>query len=262
MKVNNFQELRDESLDVKTEKQVEMINDKTADSNLEVKDEEQEERFENLIRLGFIRKVYGILTLQLLITVALCSLTFFPSVRLFVLQNTFLFWVSVLLSFVIVIPLLCFKDLAKKVPINYLLLISWTICEAYMVACVCAVFEPNVVLIAAGCTLVVTASITLYACLAKREFSFLGGFLSSSFTLLFLFSFMVFFFPFMNTLLCIFGVFLYSLYLLFDTQMIMGKFDSELSVDDYILAALMIYLDIIQIFLYILQIVARLSNNN
>jgi FtsH-binding integral membrane protein len=262
MKINNFQILNDESvIEVKTEKEVEITDGQKADSNLDIKDPDQEKKFENLMRLGFIRKVYGILTLQLFITVALCSLTFINDVRMFIQQNTALFWVSVILSLILIIPLLCFKNVAKKVPLNYILLISWTICEAYMVAVVCSIFEPNVVLIAAGCTLVVTGAITIYACFAKEEFSFLGGFLSSSITLLFLFSLMVFFFPFMNTLLCIFGVFLYSLYLLFDTQMIIGRFDSELSVDDYILASLTIYLDIIQIFLYILQLVARMSNN-
>jgi FtsH-binding integral membrane protein len=257
--MDKFEQLNDESLEVKTDKQVEMTEQKS-DTNLEVK-QDHEEKIEQLMRLGFIRKVYGILSLQLLITVALCSLTFFESIKMFVLTNTFFFWTSMILSFVIIIPLLCFKDTAKRVPINYILLFSWTCCEAYMVACVCAIFDPSTVIIAAGCTLLVTASITVYACMAKEEFSFLGGFLSSSFTLLFLFSFMVFFFPILNTFLCIFGVFVYSLYLLFDTQMIMGKVGGEYCVDDYILASLAIYLDIIQIFLYVLQLVARFQNN-
>jgi FtsH-binding integral membrane protein len=55
------------------------------------------------------------------------------------------------------------------------------------------------------------------------------------------------------------GVLLFSIYLVIDTQMIMGGKSVELRVDEYTLAALLLYIDIIQIFLYILQL---LSNNN
>ncbi len=65
--------------------------------------------------------------------------------------------------------------------------------------------------------------------------------------------------PFIKNLYCGVGVFLFSIYLIIDTQMIMGGKSLELSVDDYALAAMLLYIDIIQIFLYILQL---LSNNN
>ena len=56
-------------------------------------------------------------------------------------------------------------------------------------------------------------------------------------------------------------VVIYSIYLLYDTQLIMGKFGNEYSIDDYIFAALNLYLDIINLFLYILQILGA-SNRN
>lgn len=65
--------------------------------------------------------------------------------------------------------------------------------------------------------------------------------------------------PFIKNLYCGVGVFLFSIYLIIDTQMIMGGKSLELSVDEYALAAMLLYIDIIQIFLYILQL---LSNNN
>jgi FtsH-binding integral membrane protein len=261
--MNKFQELRDEPSSIITEKQADEYPSQQVPNEtvINVNNEELEEKMHDLMRLGFIRKVYGILTLQLLITVALCSLTFIPEVKLFLLTNKFLFWAAMITSFIIIIPLLCFQNLTRKVPINYILLISWTICEAYMVACVCAIFEPVVVLTALACTFAVTGSITLYACYTKTDFTFMGGFIASSLTLLVSFSFMVFIFPVLNALVCIFGVLLYSLYLLYDTQMIMGRFGHEYSIDDYIIAALSIYLDIIQIFLYILQLVARSRGN-
>lgn len=65
--------------------------------------------------------------------------------------------------------------------------------------------------------------------------------------------------PFIRNLYCGVGVLLFSIYLIIDTQLIMGGKSLELRVDEYALAALLLYIDIIQIFLYILQL---LSNNN
>ncbi len=52
------------------------------------------------------------------------------------------------------------------------------------------------------------------------------------------------------------GVLLFSCYLVYDTQLIIGgkhaKF--QFSVDDYVFAALNLYLDIINLFIYILQL--------
>lgn len=65
--------------------------------------------------------------------------------------------------------------------------------------------------------------------------------------------------PLIRNIYCGVGVLLFSIYLIIDTQMIMGGKTVELRVDEYALAALLLYIDIIQIFLYILQL---LSNNN
>ena len=65
--------------------------------------------------------------------------------------------------------------------------------------------------------------------------------------------------PLIRNIYCGVGGLLFSIYLIIDTQMIMGGKTIELGVDEYALAALLLYIDIIQIFLYILQL---LSNNN
>jgi len=55
------------------------------------------------------------------------------------------------------------------------------------------------------------------------------------------------------------GVILFSFYLLFDIQMMMGGKNKrfQFEEDQYILAAVVIYLDIINIFLYILEIMGN-----
>ena len=62
---------------------------------------------------------------------------------------------------------------------------------------------------------------------------------------------------FLRTLYLVLGVFIYGFYLIYDTQLIMGRFGNEYAIDDYIIAALNIYIDIIQMFLYILSLLNR-----
>jgi FtsH-binding integral membrane protein len=64
--------------------------------------------------------------------------------------------------------------------------------------------------------------------------------------------------PFIYNLYCCIGVVLFGIYLIIDTQMILGGRTVELAVDEYFLAAMLLYIDIIQIFLYLLQL---LGNN-
>ena len=52
------------------------------------------------------------------------------------------------------------------------------------------------------------------------------------------------------------GAVVFSLYLVYDTQLLMGgKHRYSISPEEYIFAALSIYLDVLNIFLYILMIV-------
>ena len=52
------------------------------------------------------------------------------------------------------------------------------------------------------------------------------------------------------------GALVFSLYLVYDTQLMLdGKHKYALSPEEYIFAALNIYLDVVQLFMYILMIV-------
>ena len=51
------------------------------------------------------------------------------------------------------------------------------------------------------------------------------------------------------------GALVFSIYLIYDTQLILGKGTYSYSLDEAYLAAIQLYMDIINIFLFILQIV-------
>jgi len=52
---------------------------------------------------------------------------------------------------------------------------------------------------------------------------------------------------------------IYSVYLLIDTQLILGGKNKELTLDNYILGAILLYIDIIQLFMHILRIIGKLK---
>ena len=56
------------------------------------------------------------------------------------------------------------------------------------------------------------------------------------------------------------GALLFGVYVVLDTQMIVGGRRKQFTIDDYILGALMLYIDIVQLFLYILSILGSDRN--
>jgi FtsH-binding integral membrane protein len=222
--------------------------------------EGQSEDVQSMLRLGFIRKVYGILSFQLILTVFMFGLTFVNPVREFYQKNVAIFWVCLGISILLIIPLLCCQGVARSVPTNYVFLTLWTICEGYMVATCCSFYSPDIVITAASLTCAITIALTFYAFTTKTDFTFMGGFLCVGSILMIFLGLFSIIFSFLNTLYCVLGVLLFSVYLIYDTQLVMGKYGAEYQIDDYIIAALMIYIDIIQIFLYLLQLLGKRDN--
>ena len=218
----------------------------------------EEKDFTQEMRLGFIRKVYGILSAQLLITFLLVCSTFIPSVSEFFIKSFFLIYIFTPIGFIILIVLVCCKDFSKKVPYNYILLFIWTICEAITLCCVASRYNYRTVLTALGLTAGVVVGITVYAFWTDRDFTGWGmGLCIASFGLFFFGLFGLFFGEWVNTLYCLFGVVLFGIYLIYDTQLVLGKFGREYGIDDYIFAAINIYIDIINLFIFILRLLGK-----
>jgi hypothetical protein len=219
-----------------------------------------------LIRRGFIIKTYGILLTQLIITGFFICLSFVPSVNDFIKSDDFArgpFFISFLILFLIItitvyIMFSCVRDTARKFPINYILLFAFTLSMSFYCLIFCAFFDPQDVIAAAILTIAATIGLTVYAIRTKDDFSYLGGLL---FCFMFLSIFTIaFFFWIRATIFWLaLGVLVYSLYIIYDTQLIMGNVGIEYSIDDYCFAALNLYIDIIYLFLRILQIIAMLK---
>ncbi|CAN8069339.1 unnamed protein product [Agarophyton chilense] len=218
---------------------------------------------EPIIRLGFIRKVYGILAAQLALTVLICAAFMYikPLRMLAVNANGFLLIVSMIGTFGSLFALLAYKD---SHPTNLQLLAAFTMFESFLVGSVCAQYQQSglggLVLEALVITLAVFSGITLYAFVSKKDFSFMGGALYAALIGLLVASFVNLFMgftgnksPFLAMLISYGGALLFSLYILYDTSMIMH----HLGPDDAIMGAIMLYLDLLNLFLYILSILSR-----
>lgn len=131
-----------------------------------------------------------------------------------------------------------------------------------MVSTISAFYDYQTVLMAGALTAAVVVSLTIYAIFTKTDFTMCGGLLFILLAVMFVGSILAIFIKnrVVNLVLSIFGVILFGIYLIYDTQLVIGKNSRKYSIDDYIIAALNLYIDIIQIFLYILSILGNSQN--
>ena len=105
-------------------------------------------------------------------------------------------------------------------------------------------------------TLSILFCLTGFAYYCKEEFKGLLAFLLISIVSLIILSIsMIFYFNYWMYLVVSFiGCLIYGIYLIIDIQMIVGRY-GEMCYDDYIIGALIIYIDIICLFLRLLQLI-------
>ncbi|XP_076337101.1 protein lifeguard 1-like isoform X2 [Tachypleus tridentatus] len=199
---------------------------------------------EKTIRMGFIRKVYGILMVQLSITLGFIALFLYvPKVQKFTATHIELFWIALVLMFILMIVLVCCDKVRRTSPTNIFILIAFTVLESFLLGFAAGGYKADEVVMAVGICAVVSLGLTIFAFQTKWDFTMCGGFLFVAVLILFVFGFICIFIP--------------GRYLVYDTQlMIGGNHRYSISPEEYIFAALNLYLDIINLFLFILQIIS------
>ena len=195
------------------------------------------------------------MTLQLLFTTSLCLTTILvKDIQPFVI-NTNVFAISLMITIGSVCAIGCF---ASRYPWNILLLSIFTIAESIIISRLCLIYFINgggmIVVMAAGTTSTIFLLLTAIACFSKKDFSFMENMLSIGlFTLVGFMILQMFVFTsttFLSMTIGWFGVMLFSGYILYDTSQILHR----LGPDDAIHASLMLYLDIINIFVLLLDL--------
>eukprot|EP00118_Oscarella_pearsei_P004898 m.21759 g.21759 ORF g.21759 m.21759 type:complete len:244 (+) comp28215_c0_seq2:24-755(+) len=208
------------------------------------------------IRMGFLRKVYGILTAQLILTVIMAtSFTTIGPIKAFVRGSPITLMVAAFATFGILIALLVKKN---EHPTNLYLLTAFTFCEAYSVGVVVTFYDRVVVLEAFFLTLAVFLGLTMYTLQSKKDYSTWGACLFSFLWILILGGFLQFFIrsDSLDFVISLAGAIVFSGFIIFDTHMLMNR----LSPEEYIVAAINLYLDVLNLFLYILRLLSKDSN--
>lgn len=211
------------------------------------------------IRRGFIRKVYSILMVQLAITsVMIATFLYHEPTRRFVQHNIALFIVAIVLLIVSLIGLYCCGEVRRSFPTNVILLGLFTLAEGFLLATTASRYDSESVLMAVGITTAICLALTLFAFQTKWDFTTMGGILFVGAIILLLLGIVSIFARShaLNMVYASIGAMLFSVYLIYDTQLMMGgKHKYSISPEEYIFAALNLYLDIINIFIYILTII-------
>lgn len=208
----------------------------------------------------FVRKVYSILAVQLMITAAFIILVqTSSSMNLYVRtpagQGVAIACAVGSIAFLCTI-ICCFGRVA---PLNMILLLGYTLCMSYMVGGLTARYDPKIVMMAGLAAALVTIALTIYAIRTKTNIEVFAAMAFVVYLAMFplIIIGIIIRTPFLHTLYCVLGLIFYSLYLIIDTIIICGKEKHngvEMDKSDYVIGAMMLYIDIIMIFIYILQL--------
>ncbi|GAU35613.1 hypothetical protein TSUD_30300 [Trifolium subterraneum] len=209
------------------------------------------------LRWSFIRKVYVIIAIQLLATIAVGAVVvsvrpisvFFATTG----AGLALYIVLIFVPFITLCPLYYYY---QKHPVNYLLLAVFTLSLSFVIGLSCAFTSEKVILEAVILTAVVVIALTLYTFWAASrgyDFNFLGPFLFGAVLVLMVFGMIQIFFPLGKLSTMIYGclaAIIFCGYILYDTDNLIKRY----SYDEFIWASVSLYLDIINLFLSLLTI--------
>eukprot|EP00746_Dinoflagellata_sp_MGD_P022890 gnl/MRDRNA2_/MRDRNA2_153580_c0_seq1.p1 gnl/MRDRNA2_/MRDRNA2_153580_c0~~gnl/MRDRNA2_/MRDRNA2_153580_c0_seq1.p1 ORF type:complete len:335 (+),score=57.75 gnl/MRDRNA2_/MRDRNA2_153580_c0_seq1:92-1006(+) len=228
-------------------------------------DQRLHESWKQDARSGFLRKVYGILAAQIALTVAIAAMFMFtPSIqqaclRLATNGNA---WLQLAVLIPTMVSLGFLMGLKSTYPFNYVLLFVFTLSISVNVGYVCSIFygtgHGDLILQSLGATTLIVLGLSMYTLYSGKDFSYMGGFLSVALWGLVITGIGGLLFPQMvaSLLYGLVGALTFCGYILYDTW----RLQNEFNYDDYIAATIELYLDIVNLFLYILEILAKLSD--
>mmetsp|Transcript_16354 Transcript_16354/g.36027 ORF Transcript_16354/g.36027 Transcript_16354/m.36027 type:complete len:253 (+) Transcript_16354:50-808(+) len=222
------------------------------------------------VRNGFVRKVFSILTVQLLITTAIAASIVKSGDKLMRTHPSMvgsLMLVSVFGALALSCVFACCPGVMRQSPTNYMLLILYTLAEACLVGFFALQYTAQSVLVTFAITVVIVLALTIFACQTKYDFtgllpyffvatlclfgfgialsiaSSLGASSSGAFRPLYL-------------MYAAGGALIFSGYIVLDTQLIVGGKHAKyrFCIDDYCMAAITIYVDIVNLFLFLLEL--------
>jgi protein lifeguard len=94
--------------------------------------------------MGLIKKVYGLLFIQLFITlVVTIPAIFIDEIRVTIASSSVIVGIAGILGMILFFALFCIQSLARTFPMNYVLMFTFTACMIYTVAYICAAINDS-----------------------------------------------------------------------------------------------------------------------
>jgi protein lifeguard len=219
-----------------------------------------EPQFKNTnIRHAFIRKVFGLVATQMVLTIAImCLIKFVSPVNLFLLRNSWIIWITMSVTFMFMFVLACIEKVLRTYPLNLFLLFVFTVMESTLVGFISLSYKTETIFISACITCAIVFALILFSFQTKYDFTGKSVYLFILGICLVSFGFISIFFQssIMLIVYSVLGAAFFSIYLIFDVQlMLAGKHKYAISPEDYVMASLNLYVDIINLFLMILNLV-------
>ena len=211
-------------------------------------------------RATLVRRTYGLVFLSVIVTVLGSAFAFSqPSLMQAVAKHPFISF------FAAFIPLIMAQRAARDYPKNLILTFLFTFVEGIWISPFLAIAElrsPGVISQAAILTLGAFGVLSLYAVYSKRDFSAWGSFFMVGLVVLIIASVINIFVASAAAGLWIasVGVLVFAGLLVFDTWRLVRS--GQYGQDDYVLAAVAIYLDLLNMFLFILSLLGGGRNKN
>jgi len=174
-------------------------------------------------------------------------------------EGLWLYWSSYGVFLVTYLTLACCKSVARRFPINLVFLALLTLAMSYMMGVLSAFYTINSVLLAVGITAFVCFGVTLFSFQTKYDFTSCIGVMFVVSLALLGFGFLCIF-TYSTVLYTVYaglGAVAFSIFLAIDTQLIIGGKRHEISAEDHVFASIMLYLDIVYIFMYILMLLGK-----
>jgi len=217
------------------------------------------------VRNGFVRKVFGIVALQLAFTVGIaCVFLFNNTLKLYVRRNNWVFWTAWGLAIAMLLVISCVEKARRSFPTNMILLAAFTAVQGFLVGVLTAFYNIEAVAIAFAVTSAAVVGITIFAINTKIDVTKWGTMLLVAMIAFIVLLIIGMFWVNKVLYLVLSGIacLLFSAYLLYDIQLVMGGRYYSISPDEYIFAALNIYLDIINLFIWMMSLIGLASSNN
>ena len=259
---NAYDELKigNKNMDIKINNNINNNNIPTVERikvNITEKNQESDTSFINdNLTSKFLIKIYGILLFQFIIIFGIVLIFQIKSISSYIKTHPVLYWsiyvISFLAFFIIFILFLINPENLNKVPTNYFILFIMTIFLGLFCGVIASLYKYELVICAITCVIAISfGSFCVGAFIKTKKLKFWYLFVPSVVCIIIHYVIMILIFRkyYLYFFYCSLVAFVYALFIAFDTIIIKETY----SVDEYILGALALTIDIIKLFIIILE---------